>query len=1749
MSSTNIRGTETDNYKVLSSYETLTANDLEISISNALVKAQDITAGTYVSDTNASSWECGELSSVYVESSAIANYPAGTVTEFSAISTEIISSDASMNTYSANISAGSNNTYAFSSLNTSTPYYSSNYVITQSLVADCVASESGFVNAHMDVGATNANIQCAMQSRWNTKASFANNLSDVGEDPAAITRDTVFNGVDAFAKNGTVLTDASYVSSWASVNSDGSVAFTPIAAENQPFYNDLIVSDRDMTAVTLNVEDDVGIFRIQQAHKPSQTSVQDGISAPIIITDSNHSELTKAPLFDANGVATLAPATAKNSMMIPALMTDDNFHTLVGDAVYGVAHDDWKFSIDISSNNGGYFIDESHPLVSDLDVSDLHDNPYYMVNYVNNAHSMTISDSVITISSDVSGNTEVRDSIAIDLSLGEKLPSSKAGADGQIRFDLNTTTTRYTDLINTNVSAVTPVIHYTGVNVIPSEYMTNQNVQVMWQKVIEDTSTAPAEDYLVTNSGAILNLCSSDMLLNNLYNSADFSFNFDSTTLSDASVNIWKINSVNNKILLNDKSLYSDASYASNMDQITTVAVINSLTNDLSFNAYRVKLDAKTKEEITGLTNAMDATGWYVSYLDPSDTFVTSDTENAYTNYAHLPAYNNDMDTINRIEASSDLNFSYTYKTNTFSFYEGFMEDSVDVTYSSVSGDVSGNFTIPEKDITITYSPNPDISYVIIPDASYSFNTTVYNQTEYKLVYKTSNKVYSASFIPHYGPFNNIRLNVPDIHEITHQYDIVKLSNGSFMGSAQLAFVASTTFITIYNSSNPIYYIYQEITPAPDNSLTITGIFAKNDLKPVVSIVQGKDTDDVWTNVGTGPVDFDLYYHLTNTLNISIIEPSNNTMTVSCSFSLKSDQAPTFNYILDSYNYYIPFSHEFDADQYSLSYFNADLTNLTDKMPIGSSAFNDNHDFLTVQNTYSNTYSPSSNWVTPTNYTLTVIQDASSGNSNLFTVKDLANNVVFSLRVAFNTIFLGDYTVSYIPKDYYRVDTVIGVSTQFNEQFMMIPSSSTELDILAGVVIPATSSTITLGGYQSFRLKGDSMAINMAGENGSYVYGELGDASYNSGSLIFKYTEGADYSAEFTFPKYRGYKDDVSVLQSYIINRPATVVTFDVVGPLTQTLTSNMYVSEAFTVNSLIDASLVQVADLNVQGSFIYSIAPTGSSLNYAVRVTGDDVSYTIVNPQGSDIYDASGSVTLKDDIYAFDGSWYLTGRTMNIRPSRVKLMNSSYTDTSFHYEILTMPITIKIYKAINDNWLGDPSAYDTQDPDIAVDLSKWTYITEYGVSFSHPIGLKVVTGGSTSITQSTKMCYIISVPPYYKFEQISTSGNPTIPYDYAGGDHAANKTNIYMPYLTTSGLPETVFNPFAASYSYTGINGYSATITNSSAILNDITFTLLSATGINDYLDTTRYGIIVPGTNLAVSLYTGPYDSTSTNHTNPIWDGPVTSIPSGADVSNNSLIFRGRDASGKISFSAVQRPEDIGYPAGTNSYQIITNTSDQSLWYNIDFEIENSSWYNGNSPVTYFDFAAMGIKPTLYTVANVNDPSTQINKRRVYKYISNTTFNTDITVETFNMPFNSRSYCDFDISVNNTFPSTGIWNYSTLLNNTVVPDATISWTDDVSYSNIAYVAWAFGNSTTSKNMITELFGVQEGQKKWAFIHLDPFVKYLNQFGLEVSSVAWDGSIVAPLVSSRVLKLAPAITTPILSNNTHNIQQYSESTL
>jgi hypothetical protein len=546
----------------------------------------------------------------------------------------------------------------------------------------------------------------------------------------------------------------------------------------------------------------------------------------------------------------------------------------------------------------------------------------------------------------------------------------------------------------------------------------------------------------------------------------------------------------------------------------------------------------------------------------------------------------------------------------------------------------------------------------------------------------------------------------------------------------------------------------------------------------------------------------------------------------------------------------------------------------------------------------------------------------------------------------------------------------------------------------------------------------------------------------------------------------------------------------------------------------------------------------------------------------------------------------------MAVRPSRVKLNNAAYPVNALSYQIKLLAQEIPVYKALNPprssgggggggkggkgdypvtivpsdlsfNWLGNPSINGTQDPDVNPSDTVWVLHSTYPVSAIYTginIGRKVIYQ-NPNLAIGFKLVYVVSAPPYYKFEQISTENCPVIPYNY-NTQYSANKKTVYMPFISTANSQlSSVFNPFQPSTTYTDINGNDTTVTNDPDYLNNITFNLLSAPSITNAVkspNSTRYGIIVPGTNLKVSLYTGLYNNINQgNHSNPIWNAPVTSIPSTPNIVTNSLILRQRDASGAIAFSALQFPEDLGYPSGTSGYKIIFNTDNSSNWYNVDFKMENSSWFNYNTPVTYFDEQSHGIRPTLYTVVDVNDPLTQTNKRRVYKYTSSSSLDIDLIsgdtngIQTFNLTFNSRSYRDFEITKSNVFPSnlTSIWGYDDLVNKTIIPSSSISWTTDASYTNMAYVSWAFGNSTTSKNMLIELLGVQDTEQKWCYIHLEPFMRYLNQFNMQVGSVAWDGSLTTPLVNSRVIQLAPQLKEPVLQNNTYATQAYSESTL
>lgn len=1790
MSETLIRDSTTDNYQILSSY-TNSQSDAERSIVQSLVQStlnidQTVTEGgtVYTSPANDSSWNYTDLSDNYINTSAIFNYPAGTITENSVIYVDLSQNDVSFNSYSTNISSVScsNNTYSFSSLPTSAPFYDCNYVITQSINTQCYDDVSA-VSFLFDNNNANLKIQYAMQSRWNTTTGPYADLSTVGGDPLAITQDVLFNTTQAFGQQGTAVSDplgVAYNAYWSYLDvSNGSINFTSIDPSNQPIENNLRVEDRIMNDVSLNLMTDIGIYRIQQATPIIRTYLDGSLV-------TNATNLTYVPMFNGNGTDPLIPSTAKTDSsvnLIPGEMTYTQFESLFNTDVFNTINDEWRFSIDISSNNGGYTIQTPHPVMSNLDDSNIKDNLYYMENYVSNNHYIDIISGDISIDPSTNGIINIASSILVDLSYGEVLDASGAGVDGQIILNTNTINTRVVDVSSVDVTNTAQFVFYpTDSSGIPIDIaeQTNPYFEVMWQKVAQNTEYAPPEDFLVRNNNALLTLYT-DRVVDGSYNTGDFDLSFNSTLAGTNSIKLWRIE-LGNNIIVNPESLYTDPSYSNYVQGISTLGILTNITEGLNYNNYRMLLTAKELNDIELYYSVTDVSGWSIGYTDASDVFLQSSSDNAFNVSENLPNYSPAViDLINN--AGIDLSFNYTYSTVEDANRPGGLVDFVEVSYTPLDGvSASTSFKILQSEITRNYH-GTTYTTSLVSDSSYSFVGPIFNKQHWELVHVISDSSYNASFPARYGPFNNITLEVSNIQQQNAYYAVRNKSTGGFAPQSALAFVTtSIPNITVVNET---------IEPAIGNTLSINGIFTSADLKPFTSVIEATYDNVIWDPISIPTINTDTYYGLNN--NANIIDQVGGIIDVQIEYTPFTS---TTNDVL-SLNleyYYIPFTIDASNASYTLTSFDSTPFDLSSNTTIGATNFAGNTSYMSVQNNYSVTNT--SSW-SSSSYTSSI---AKNGLDIVLTVKDLLGNTIFEITSNDTTVFLGTIIISYIPYDTYRADRLLGsvLSPTFEESFDFTAynddglSGYFSLENIPGVYITnltndySPSNSPLLGSYESFRVLGDFMNIAYYGTTTPPTStSELGILSYNNSSLVFQYLSGPEYSAIFTFPLYRGY--DGTGDQYYTIDRTPTSADF-IVGAsgiytqLTDNLTSNMYYNESFTVDNLRDGSNNLCADLNVTGTFNYSILPHALDVSYNVLVTGDTLTVSIIN---SKYYgDASNivvptdstpvidpklyidSMTLKDygrdNMYTFSGNWYLNNSLMGIRPSRVKLTNSNYTDTELNYYIEFIRPYAAIYKSVNYlsdisyNWLGNPSIHGSQDPDTNPSSSDWILlktISQLEFYSGFEIGSKRIYQ-SPNLPETLRIAYFVSVPPYYKYEQISTENCPIIPYNY-GIDYSANETVRYYPYTSLTNT----FNPFDSSFSFTDISGNVSTVVNDQQYLNNVTFTLQTPATLTElYLnpDNQRVSAIVPGTNLEIDLYLGSYPSVlSGNHINPIYNGPITSIPSDPSLNTTNILFRNRDVSGGIYFSLLQFPVDIGYPAGPTGYQQVLHTNDQSEWYNIDMYVGNTSWFNDNSGVTFFDFDATGIFPTLYTVVDMNDPITQTNYRRVYKYLSPSPIDVDISntllsgLETFTMTFDARQYCDISIS-GGTFGTSGIWNYPSILENTDIGNTPITWITDASFSgSFAYAGWSFGNSTTAVNMLVELLGVQDTQQKWTYITLDSFMKYRNQFGLTVGSVAWDGSISVPLVKTRVIQLYPGITNPILFNNTTTIEQYSESTL
>lgn len=1779
MASTYTRSSETDSYEILSSYSK-TNDQTETMIISSLVKGN--------TDSVSNQWNSSALDGTYVDTSAIANYPAGIVTKNSVISVQHVE-PSELQSYSTQV-AGETKTLEM--LETSAPIYDANVVIT--LSHDTVFYDTNdTVMATFDSTDAQFNNEISVNSMYNTLPGPYNKLSSVGPLPTGVAQSISHNTNSAYGKHGLVAGGytSSFVSNVETTDHSqlGQYSFTPMSDAYQPTQNSLKVLPRATENFdTFDENADVGVVRVQvNIDDKVDTMVQlDDNEATIVTTDV----LEKMPLMDINAT-TLSYDTPKGLLNIPGTMDVYDFYSLFNEAVKNTINEGYKFKIDITSSDAGYHVDENN-LISQLDNSNLLDNPYYMVNYVSGTHRIELSNSGISISGVYEANSN---SVSIDLSMGEQLSSEYAGVNGQFILNTHTSITRTSILGNfemdgMNTSDISVDYGEYGIN----DYMKSTPfVAVMYEKVALKSENESEDNIFKSDNNAFLTLYT-NAVVNSQVDSNDVQFNFVNSLFGDDNIRLWNLSSTNS-IVSGPDSLYGSFNSTTNQVEdpipgINVDGVMTNLVNGLTtYDSYNSVLTAKTMENI-GLDLAVTGvTGWSIAYSDSSDTYLNSSARNAFDNVCTLPKYSQEL--ITNINNGTSLYYKYEYKTNGQATNFGDLQDYVEVTYS-VNEDLSDatTFIISQRELKRTYDNDSATNTTPVNPSSYTLSGR-YSADKWQLVQVTKTTNFNVSFDAKYGPFTNIKVSITGITQTDSYYALQNITSNQLAPHSALQYVSSSSILNLTTI---------EETLTMDNS-SIDGIFTAADLKAFYGIIQGKkEGQSSWDTISAEPIDFDVYYGLDNIFELTIEDESaeNPDVKLVCEYSPFSEMTNNSIQVqLINNHYYIPFEYNTKNTNYTLTSFTTspsdipDTTNLTNYAPEYFFQLAENPKFFTVTDNYACT--KSSSWVS-TDYTLSV--DTDNSDTTTFTVKDTNGNTVFTISKPSTQIYLGNSVVTYIRNDVWRSaitgcinpgyrDPSTSNERTYNEIFesTLYNDSVMSFTNVPGVEVANENlPSYAAGCYMQFRLLGDFLSINLTGTtygptNSSYELGML-DGNLGASALTLVFQDNYKHTARFTFDKYRGYAGEN--MHTYTINRDSTSVYFIVNNEISQTLTSNMYKDQLLTVDNIIDGDGNTVANLGVKFNTYYSIPPTGSTLNYEVSVVGDDVLVTINNPNytgnttnipvpadatpvtNPKIYSHMTDLQTvgRDSMYTFSGNSYINNALVAIRPSRVKLYNTAFPYNFFSYSLDLHPAEIKIYRlnavAGVQNWLGNPEDLGSNDYAAAPDSAIWTKVASLQTPAQKSRGFDfgvVTVSQDPEKAMKSGVSYLTSTPPKLKFQTMSTIGINSsavlhTPYNY--NDVAPNNlVTVHMPYNSQT----TTYNPFAPT-NHHDINGNTYSRTQLSGV-NNITFELLgtlpSALSLATDSQSAYYGIQVTGIKMKATLSNGLFPSTSNKHV--LYDGLIDNIPTNFNVNDTHIVLRNRENSGAVNFSIAQYASDIGYSETDHSYETIYRTTDQSNFYNLNFQIGDPTFYKSDQTL-YFNCQANGVRPTLYTVVDLNNPETKLNYRRVYKYVSTTAINLeDLTpLQTLSLTFNNgRSYYDTVVSNPSGFSSLTsniIWNYADLLQNTNVTGSSI-WTTDNDFSDNVYVSWAFGNSNTSVKMTNDLFYVENNEKKWVYLNLEPFQTFSNQFGATVSEVSWDGSVYTPMVSTRSINLQPQLSSPALSGVNYQIEQYSTATL
>ena len=1257
-----MRSNATDSYELLSSYSN-SRDQLEVAAVASLVKGSlgSTSNGTYTSPANNSLWSYSTLSNNYINTSAIVNYPHGTIARDSILAIEHIppSELQSYTTPLGNNATGNASTFAMS--DSSAGYYDNNISVTVDYLTkffDIGVSEDGSVpnqaKYQLEFDKTNPNFktQYTLNSEYNsrlfTEFTDAELSTLVGPRPISITEDVNHNLNSALGRSSTGSYGSNYIAKFAvPSNTDGSLTFTDIDNDFQLCSNNFLVDQR--TDYTSFSEDgDGGTYRIQ-------TAANSSASVTLKLDDTvftNNDKYTHSPLMDINAVNSLTNTTLKSNLNLPGSFTNNGFYSLFNSAVLDTVADGYNFEVSItSSDNSGYKLNPAD-IVSDLnmensnsqitindltllldafDNADLYDNPKYIHEFVDNPHYILISNSNLSLNVGNNGVVDNLAEVSFDLTNGEKLGIDFAGTNGQLKIDAGTPTTR-TDLWHSSWAGINQShvsVNYTGDITISSEMKENALVYAKYTKVALRSDAESADNTYLSNNGAVLCLFNENGIVNTqITKNQTPTFTFNKSILDEEQdLHIWVMEAANN-LIAEPHSYYGgyDDNTNSGIDLENGILVGGKLRdlleNDTEHQSYRIKLTPKLLGDIGLYQAKVMTTNWDVNYLDTNEIYLKSNSSAAFNNTDQLPKFH--MDEIEFINNGNPIHYTYSYKTiqndNTF----GGLADSVEVSYSFHSDMTnSKSFLIGQTNLNRTYISLPQSTLEDVATNQYSITGGLLTTENYKLVKVTKVSNFKVEFSPRYSVFSNVKMTINNLRQTDEYYAIQNKTTGQLLGRNSLDQIVLPNNSTISNLKS----ISETIVASSLGSLTLSGILTKDDLKPHKAIVQGRLLDGSWVDV-SNQIHYDSFYGLLNIHNLTfgVVAPVGGGEAVSGgagapTVETRGEFSPLTvinqSVTLDKSNYFISLTYDPNDVSYSIKSFSSTASDLPNKTNLGGNS----DTYLSLVDKFNSINESAWNSI---NHSISV--DSGTDNRTNFIVKNSLGEIVFVIGKQANNPFIGTSVVSYCPHDIIKSELRTGPSLIQNNYTQAFATTTYEnnilqTDLLLGIEVSVSNTNAAPAGSMfSFTLRGDRVVCNPVGlgVNPTSV-NELGMGS----SLSFKYDNGISgtghrYSGTVLLTKYRGYNDANLGTQTYTIVRPPTSVSWIVEGSsdlgLSQLLSSNLHVGESLNVDDLRNSNGETVANLNVKTAGLYSMPPTGQPLKYKVTLIGDSVQISFTN-------------------------------------------------------------------------------------------------------------------------------------------------------------------------------------------------------------------------------------------------------------------------------------------------------------------------------------------------------------------------------------------------------------------------------------------------------------------------------------------------------------------------------------------------------